>query len=132
MYEFLKYIALKNNWIFNYARSDYQNLLHDVEEDKTYLFLDPVQIQHSFDEFQEPEVKTYNGTFLILQSSDFDGDYDEKYLKHIKPLIDNHLKVIQKEFSCSQYTVNQWNTTEIINLFDQNLDGILVNYSVEE
>lgn len=131
MYNTLKNIATINNWIFTYARHDYQNLVNDVDNtDKIYLFLDPVQTSNEFDEYGDLQAISYSGSFLLLKSSEFDEGYEERYISHIKPLIDSALKSITDSLSCTSVGIQSWNTTEVINLFDMNMDGIVVKYTV--
>lgn len=130
MYDKLKAIATDQGWVFKYARKDFQNLVNEVEGDQTFLFLDPVQIGHDFGEFGEAQDKVYSGSFMLLKSSELDEGYEQRYLTDIKPLIESQLLIIQEAFACSDYTIDSWNTTEIINLFDYGYDGIVVSYSV--
>jgi len=69
---------------------------------------------------------------MILKSSNLDEGYEERYLTDIKPLIESQLKLIEAEFACSDYIIDSWTTTEIINLFDYNFDGVVVKYSVSK
>lgn len=128
MYEFLKEIAVDNDWVFEYSRTDYQNLTNDIENDKIYFFVDPIIIDSKFSD-SGTESKTYSGRIMILVSSDVDEDYNYKYENHIKPLIENTSGIIKNNFSCSDFELMKFQTTEVINLFDSNLDGILINYA---
>lgn len=129
MYDFLKDIATANNWKFEYSRSDYQNLYDGMEISKIHLFVDPITIDSQFSDTGH-ETKTYTGKFMLLVSSDIDEDYLIKYVDHIKPLITDSTQIIKDSLLCSDYEINKFQTVEVINLFDVNLDGILVNYSI--
>lgn len=128
MYEFLKGIADENDWVFEYSRADYQNLTNDIENDKIYFFVDPIIIDSKFNDAGS-ESKTYSGRLMILVSSDVDENYIDKYDNHIKPLIDSTSEIIKGSFNCSDFELLKFQTTEVINLFDSNLDGILINYA---
>lgn len=130
MYEFLKNIAEDNNWVFEYSRSDYQNLYDEMTNDEVHLFVDPITTDSNFSEsgFQE---KTYSGKMMILVGSDIDEDYQTKYDENIKPLIDGALQILIDTLVCADAEINQFKTTEVINLFDFNLDGILINYNIK-
>lgn len=130
MYEFLKNIANANDWIFEYGRPDYLNVADDIEVDKTYLFLEPIQIDSKFSDSGN-EIKSYSGKFMLLLSSDIDEDYLTKYENYIKPLIDDSLMKIKDSFACSDFQINSFKTLEVVNLFDGNVDGLLVNYQAE-
>ena len=132
MYNKLKQISEENNWVFNYARRDFANLLNQAEGNNTYLFLDPIQTSTDFDDYGNAESQTFTGSFMILKSSNLDEGYEERYLTDIKPLIESQLKLIEAEFACSDYIIDSWTTTEIINLFDYNFDGVVVKYSVSK
>lgn len=128
MYEFLKNIAEANSWGFEYARQDYQNLVNDIEENKTRFFVDPIITDSKFSDTGS-ETVTYSGKLMLMLSSDVDEEYNDKYEQHIKPLFDGACATLKDAFSCSDFQLNSWKTTEIINLFDQNLDGLLITYS---
>lgn len=131
IYDTLKALATTNGWGFIYGRRDYNNLFHEVEDkDKVYLFLDPVQIDGKYDEYNALVEDTFNGYFMLLKSSDFGKGYDYKYEDDIKPLITEKLQIIWNTLSDQEYGINVFRTTEVINEFDYNYDGILVNYSL--
>lgn len=129
MYELLKDLATANNWVFEYSRSDYQNLYDGMEISKIHLFSDPIIIDSQFSD-SGSETKTYTGKFMLLVSSDVDEDYLTKYVDHIKPLITDSTQIIKDSILCSDFDINKFQTLEVINLFDVNLDGVLVNYSI--
>ena len=129
MYDFLKNIALVSDWSFEYSRADYQNLFDEMDNNKIHLFVDPIVIDSNFSDSGN-ETKTYSGKFMLLLSSDVDEDYSSKYSTYIKPLIDNSTQIIKADLLCGEYQINKFQTIEVINLFDNNLDGVLVNYSV--
>lgn len=129
MYEFLKEIAENNDFVFEYSRSDYQNLYNGMEISKIHLFVDPITIDSQFSDTGH-ETKTYTGKFMLLVSSDVDEDYKTKYNDHIKPLITDSTQIIKDSILCSDHEINKFQTVEVINLFDVNLDGVLVNYSI--
>lgn len=128
MYDFFKNIATANNWGFEYSRADYQNLIGDIENNKVYLFVDPITIDSKFSDTNN-ETFTYSGKFMLLLSSDVDEEYSDKYNDYLKPLFNDNLKALKDELGCSDYQINSFRIMEIINLFDENLDGLLINYS---
>lgn len=131
MYNKLKEIAQVNGWVFFYGRRDFQNLLNEVEDlDKIYVFLDPVQIDNSFNEYNDNTESTHSGTFMLLKSSELGDGYDERYQDDIKPLIEQHVQTIITALSEAEYEINNLRTTEIINVFDWNYDGVVVHFSV--
>jgi hypothetical protein len=131
MYDFFKNIAVANGWGFEYSRADYQNLNEDIEAGKVYLFLDPIQTESKFTETGN-ETLTYTGKLMLLLSSDVDEEYIDKYNDYIKPLFKFNLQAIKDELACDDYQINSFKSTEIINLFDANLDGILINYTITQ
>ena len=137
MYNLIKEICETNEWVFNYARTDFSNLYDGDEQvgDTTPLvFLDPVQITESFGDMNDLETTNYAGSMMILLSSDLDEeDYDIRYQKYIKPLINTTLNVIKDGIKCDGiYSIITWRTTEIINALDFNADGVIINYSIDE
>lgn len=134
MHDILKAVADDNGWPFIYGRSDFQNLHEDIESvDLTHLFLDPLQISERIDD-ESGEIlgKTYSGAFMLVRSSDIDEiDYEERYQKYIKQIIDTDVDVIRNWIKCG-YNVSfeSWQITEVINMFDYNLDGIIVQFQL--
>lgn len=128
VYKFLKNVAANAEWGFEYSRQDYQNLFDEIENNKPYLFVDPITIDSKFSDSGN-EKKTYSGKFMLLLSSDVDESYSDKYNDYIKPLLDTNLQILKDELACTDYQIQYFRTLEVINLFDQNLDGVLVNYS---
>ncbi|MEM9076310.1 MAG: hypothetical protein AAGC43_04685 [Bacteroidota bacterium] len=133
MYSRLKTIAEANNMKFEYARRDFQNL-EEIDVNKVHLFLDPVTINENHGDYNRVESRDYSGRFLLLVSSEFNqDDYEGRYLENIKPLIDTSIETVRDGLRCDgKMTINTWSTTEVINLFDQNYDGLVVTYSVNE
>ncbi len=80
----------------------------------------------------EIESFVYSGSFMLLYSSDIDEkSYNDRYVKYIKPIIDSQIEIIENDLICEQEaTIEEWKEVEVINLFDQNFDGILVTYRV--
>lgn len=132
MYEILQEIATNNSMGFLYARKDFANLYNEVESNQTQIILDPVQITESFGEYNQVESKEYQGTFMVLVSSDIDEkDYDYRYQTYIKPILEESMNTIKNSIKCSGVlSITVWRTIEIINILDYNMDGIVINYTV--
>lgn len=133
MYQILKDICQVEEWVFTYARKDFQNLFNGEEEKlKPYVFLDPVEIEDNENDMNVVESKTYSGDFMIAVSSDIDEvSYEERYEKYIKPLIDESIKTLKHSIRCSQdVKFNLWRTIEVINALDYNFDGLIVKYNI--
>ncbi|MFC6858800.1 hypothetical protein [Zunongwangia atlantica] len=131
MYNQLKNIAETNNFEFIYARRDFQNLNRgSADLEKIFLFLDPIQKNDQFDEYSNLLSTSYNGTFMLVKQSKFGDDYQVRFEETIRPLIEEKLNLITDSFGCSDLNIDSWNTTEIINLFNQNFDGVIVSYSI--
>lgn len=135
MYDLLKATSTTNNWVFQYSRRDFSNLFDEVEQpNMPHIFLDPVQIDTTFDEYNTVNSTQYNGSFMVLMSSDIDEvDYDYKYQNHIKPIITNTLGIIKEAIQCDgEKTIQLWREIEIINALDYNFDGVVVTYTINE
>lgn len=129
MHDFLKQIADGNGWGFHYGRQDYQNLNDDIPEGVVQMYVDPIQTDSSFTDVGN-EMLSYSGKLMLLLSSDVDEDYQQKYINYIKPLFEDTRNLFIGAFACSDYEINSFKTVEIINLFDSNLDGLMITYSV--
>lgn len=133
MYELLKNIALDNGFDFTYARRDYANLYNEIEDKSAiYLFLDPVTIDKTFDDYGNTINTTYTGTFMLLKSSEFSDDYITRYLEDIQPLLNEGSAAILEGIGCSGYTINNWRSVEGINIFDWNFDGLIITYNISK
>jgi len=121
-------------WGFEYARNDYQNLIDSTDfiadalegygVGETVMFVDP--IKRGVNSRNE---KTYTGSFMVLTKSDLDKTYDERHLLFIEPLISLLMVSFRNKLKC-EYDVNTWDSTEVINMFDWNADGLLITYSI--
>lgn len=131
MYNFLNNIATLNLWNFEYSRKDFQNLFDDMEYQKIHLFVDPITTDSTFTD-SGFELETYTGKMMLLVSSDIDESYNDKYMDYIQPLMIGALSTIKQTLICSDYEVLKFQTTEVINLFDTNLDGVLITYSIKQ
>lgn len=134
MKEIFEAIALANGWVFKYARKDFMNLFSEIEQkDVIHFFVDPAKFKFNMDEYGNAQTKTYRGFFMMLYSSDFDeGSYEVRYDKYIKPLIDEACGSISASIACEYAgTIDDWGEgEEIINEFDYNLDGVILNYKI--
>lgn len=128
MYDFLNKIAEDNEWHYQYGRADYQNLIDDIEADKVSLFVDPITSESKFSDAGN-ETVNFSGKLMLLLQSDVDEAYKNKYTEYIRPLFDNARSILIEGFVCSEFELNLFKTTEVINLFDQNMDGLLITYS---
>ncbi|MEC4048771.1 hypothetical protein OX284_004960 [Flavobacterium sp. SUN046] len=131
MYDLLKNIADDNNWFFEYSRKDYQNLYDGMEIEKVHLFVDPITVDSKFSDSGH-ETFTYSGQLMLLVSSDVDQTYQDKYLTLIKPLIQTASQDLKNALICSDFELVKFTTLEAINIFDQNLDGVLITYSINQ
>lgn len=135
MRDLLESIAESNEWVFKYARSDFQNLFDEIEQkDVIHIFLDPVEISKNKDEYGTTETIVYSGSFMMLYSSSYDeGSYDIRYKKYIKPIIDLEIEKIEDSLSCeSGLRIDGWRLIEVINILDYNLDGLIVTFQVTQ
>lgn len=133
MYEILKVIAAANNWIFEYGRADFNNLFEASEQKNvSHLFLDPVKIGKNRGDAGGVESISYSGSFMLLYSSDIDKvSYEQRYIDYIKPIISSQIDKVENDLTCEQEAnIEQWEIVEVINMFDYNLDGIMVTYKV--
>lgn len=128
-------------WEFTYGRKDFQNLEPAESEDdpKTYFFLDPVSrdpIYSTSGTFTG--VSDYEGFFMILSKSQMDEVYDNqqetdaddgKYRKYINPKIQLLYGDFGKKLGCvDSVQIIRMKGTDVINMFDTNFDGLLVNF----
>lgn len=129
--------AQEKNWGFFYGRRDFQNLEADnLDVEKTYLFLDPIKRKNLKGDTGAVYAIRYRGHFMLLRKSSLDnkysGDIDTKYEKHIEPLEIDLDSLESSLIGCDgDYDVD-WESTEIINVFNENMDGLIVNYTITQ
>jgi len=138
MTEAFRTIATANSWDFSYGRDDFHNL-EVPEEGTTALYLDPIETEKNF----ERATKVHSGRFMMLVKSDLDNVYDAqkdqdkttgKFKSNIEPIKAENgpLETLELAIMCAGYGINQWRCLEVINLFDQNLDGVIINFRITE
>lgn len=122
------------SWGFEYARRDYQNLidstnwiadaLNNYGTDETIFFCDPIKRGKT-----KAGAETFSGSFMVLTRSDHDEKYEERYTKFIEPILSILMGGFRNKLLCD-FDLNLWESTEIINAFDWNADGLLITYSL--
>lgn len=133
MKEIVKAIAAAHGWVFVYGRKDFLNLYDEIEQKNvSHLFVEPSEISDNDNDMGIVESKTYSGYITFLYSSDIDeASYEDRYDKYIKPILDGDLATLKHEIRCGQEVlITQWKTTEVINVFDHNLDGLILTYNI--
>lgn len=133
MKEIVKAIAAAHGWVFVYGRKDFLNLYNEIEqEDVSHLFVEPSEIEDVDNDSGITEAKTYSGYITILYSSSLDEeDYEARYEKYIKPIVEGDLKTLKHEIRCGQDVIfNSWKWVEVVNIFDYNFDGIILTYNI--
>lgn len=132
-------IAQAKDWYFEYGRPDFHNL-YDLDDQKTFkFFLDPLEENHTLTDIGNTSRTTYTGRFMLLKKSDleevYDGQLDTnipdgKYKRYIEPCKDE-IKSIITDLSCQGVQIASWRILEIINVYDVNLDGIIVEFVLQ-
>lgn len=131
MYEIIKEITNEKGYVFEYGRRDFQNLYNEAGDDEQiYYFLDPVEVEPNYNEFNELHSTTYSGSLMILKSSDLGDGYDERYMNDIKPIIDNEIEVVRQKIFDEEMTINTFRSVEIIQLMDYGFDGVVITYNL--
>lgn len=131
-------VAEAEDFEFFYGRRDFQNLIEtDSDTDaKIYFLLDPVT-----SDFSMPSIPIHTGYFMLLSKSDLDEVYhnqleqdqaDGKFEKYIKDKKEYVRSTLKNLFECASMYATKLIVTDIINLYDENMDGVLVQYTIEE
>lgn len=136
-------------WNFSYGRRDFQNLTEAAASDdpKPFFFMDPVDRtpERSSSTGNLTGWTTYEGRYMILLKSKLDEVYDGqkeqdpeigKWKTRIRPIVEDVspdtalLTQLENALTCGTYDwhfVSQ-RIKEVINMFDGNFDGVLVNF----
>lgn len=141
--EILEATAITLGWEFDYGREDFHNWAHKLPafaEDQIYMFVDPITDEAVYEQSSLGgyTANRYSGRLMILRNSDLDEEYDDdaggdgKYQLYIEPL-KTAVKtgVFNFEIRCTYgLVIERWEVIEVINMFSENFDGILLNYQV--
>ena len=127
---------------FEYGRRDFHNLFDAMSEDDetTYMFLDPVKSKRIYSTDTGLYKSTrWTGRFFLVEKSDLDQVYytqqdqpkeQGKFEMHLRPKYEK-LNCIEKGIICQQdLTIENFDTIEVVNFLDANMDGIIVNFSI--
>jgi hypothetical protein len=131
--EVLKTKTESIGWVFNYGRADFQNLVETESETdpKWYFFLDPISTDNT-----NPVMPVSTGHFMILSKSDLDQKYDGvdgKFTLGILPKKEYLRNDFRNLIECGgDLEITKSVTTDIINFFDDNLDGVLVAFTITQ
>ncbi|WP_312557901.1 hypothetical protein [Empedobacter brevis] len=136
--EKIKVISNSLGWKFNQGSDVWQNLVdfpddceNPFEEKQIYCLLLWNDDETIFNEFSTPTRIDFTGEFVLAVRSRIDDkDYNQKYDNHIK-----HLKKVLQSFYnqfglCEDFNITRAKESEVVNVYDNNLDGVKVNYSI--
>lgn len=135
----IKEVAESFGWGWSHGRKDFHNLADvDGSDGKWHLFLDPVP----YDANEDNTIIIYEGYFMLLSVSDIDQNYngqkdtlpeDGKWEQNIAPkkiFLNNEFK--SKLLCLGEFEIPKFKMFEIINFFDNNMDGVLVNFIIKQ
>ncbi len=129
-------------YIFKYGRKDFLNLMDDVDTGKIYIYMDPAKITPIRSDTGATEGNQAEGKFMMLQKGSLDAMYDEtlnkegvttkaKYQHIIEPMIPKLEQLVQSVENCGENWEIQYSYTEVINIDDLVMDGLLVTYKAK-
>ncbi len=133
--ELFREVAESFDWNFDYGRKDFHNLIDGESNGKWYFFLDPVV------DDTNSQASIYEGYFMVLSVADLDQNYDNqkgttpedgKWLQNIKPKKDFLKTKFRDKLECADLEILRFRMTEVINFFDDNMDGVLVNFQIKQ
>lgn len=123
---------------YAYGKDHWQNLAdHKKDEDKHFeernkyfklLWIDDDPV---FNNFNGVERVKCDGEMLILASSKIsDENYQYKYDTHIKKLKELAMQFADLLTDCDNFQITKWKLIEVENIYDNNLDGIKVQFTI--
>ena len=135
-----KSVADQLEYEFKYGRKDFLNMVDNVDESKIYIYMDPPKITPERSGTGAKTGETVVGKFMMLKKGSLDAQYDEslqgeevdsdtKYQAIIKPMIPLLDAFLVGVENCGNDWEIQYSFTEIINVDDLVMDGLLVNYT---
>lgn len=130
-----------NNIEFVYGRKSSLNLLDNrnkLQDSKIYLMAEPPTRTPLFTNIGKIKGYSFKGAFFLVKNSNIDmpiynevANYVErsKYMLNVKPLLATH-KSFLDYLSCTDIEVKQCDAIDVYDIFDQNKDGLLVQYII--
>ncbi len=137
--EKLKEVAGLIGWEFNYGKGHWQNL-QDLPDDSTKLFEERNKYflllwkdrEKTKNKYGATTGYIYTGEFLlVVRSRQDDEDYNYKYETHIKNLENESDKFESYFYGCDNYVIKRWKEIEVENMYDPNLDGLKIQFTIE-
>lgn len=125
-------------WHYNYGGAHWQNKL-DLPKDEElpfaernkYLLLLWQDRDKKKNEFGATDGYTFTGELLLLVRSKLsDEDYNYKYETHIKHLYAESDNVEDSINVCEEWMVTRWKEIEVENVYDTNLDGLKIQFTL--
>lgn len=140
----LKNIATNRlNMDFAYGDKPSLNLKDGTVNDKYCFWLLPVDNKPQLNEYNRVIANSWDIALFMFIQADMDGGmpsdngedyYSEKWTKSIKPLYDTQaLNQLTMAFTCIEsLTLTNLTSKEVINLFDANMDGLYITFTIKE
>lgn len=128
---------------FAYGDKPSLNLKDGTVNDKYCFWLLPVENKPQLNDFNKVIANSWDVALFLCIKADMDGGtpdengedyYNEKWTKSIKPLYDTQaLNNLTKAFTCIEsLTLTNLISKEVINLFDYNMDGLYITFTIKE
>ena len=139
--QLIKDICTTNEWEFSYGSGEWLNLKDSksefrkpFEDRRIHALLYTVSSNISFNDFGGESGTSYNCILLLGVSSDFNSrDYNKKYEENIKPLLESKLSILKDGLNSCDYKLSgSMSVKEFSNLMDNNLDGLNLEFTIEE
>ena len=131
------------NMDFAYGDKPSLNLKDETINDRYCFWLLPVENKPQLNEFNRVISNNWDVALFLCIKADMDGGnpsdngedyYSEKWARNIKPLYDQQaLNQLTMAFTCIEsITITNLISKEVINLFDENMDGLYVTLTIKE
>lgn len=126
-------------WNFNYGKEHWQNL-GDHKDDAKLPFVDRQKYllllwkDRTFAVNKHGAVTgyTFDGEMVLsVRSRISDPTYDYKYETHIKNLEAETERLFNSIPDCDGWTIKSWKESEVSNIYDANMDGLRIRFTVE-
>lgn len=131
-----------NNISYHYGNRQSLNLLQsDTDVGKIYLFHDATSLRRGQWNTTNTKIESYLfiGKFFLIVKSTMDMPYfnekqlnddTSKYTINIEPLLDIY-ELIGNHFGCTDVEITQWESQDVVNIFDKNTDGLMITYTAK-
>jgi len=135
----IKKVSTDNGWTFSYGAGQWLNLVDyksdfrkKFEDRAIHTLLYTVSKNEQYSSYGAIESESYSCIFMIGVTANIaDKDYNYKWENNIQPLIESKVNIFKEAINgCGYIITGGLSEKEFSNLFDNNLDGVTLEFTL--